>query len=182
MPLRDHADVGAKLATGARVPRLSRHLRSVRSSVQPSGTEAPRQLTTGILVIVLGAMLASCRERPEVLYPDAAAARQAGAVRRGWIPDWLPKSSRNIHEIHDLDTNQEMLAFSFSPADTPDLARLCKQVQRDGLKPVPFSVRWWPNDVPPSPLVTHRHVYHECPGGAYVAVSVQDGELFYWRP
>lgn len=41
---------------------------------------------------------------------------------------------------------------------------------------------WWPNDVPPSQFVTHRHVYHACKDGAYVAVSTGKGETFYWRP
>jgi hypothetical protein len=127
-------------------------------------------------------MLLSCGERPELSYPDAAAARRAGAVERGWIPEWLPNSAHTIHEAHSVDTNQTMLAFSFRSEDAPDLNQRCRQIQSAALKAVPFSVDWWPDDVPPSMLVTDRHVYYECDGGSYAAVSVKNGELYYWRP
>ena len=133
-------------------------------------------------LIAIGAVVAACSERREVFYADESAARQDGAIERGWIPEWLPKTARQIHEIHDLDTNRSMLAFSFSPAEAPELARQCDQVGRDRLEPAPFATAWWPEDVPPSPVVTHRHIYYKCSGGAYVAVSPRDGEMYYWRP
>ncbi len=34
-----------------------------------------------------------------------------GAIKRGWIPEWLPKEAINIHESYNLDTSE--LAFSF---------------------------------------------------------------------
>ena len=125
-------------------------------------------------------MVTACGERREVFYADAA--RQASAIERGWIPEWLPRSARDIREIHDLDTNQSMLAFSFDCADVPKLGTSCKQIGREQLRPAPFSVAWWPNDVPPPDFVTHRHVYHHCEDGGYVAVATTGGELFRWRP
>jgi hypothetical protein len=136
-------------------------------------------LVSGLLA---GTLFASCRARPEVFYADAAAARRAGAMERGWIPEWLPASARAIHEVHDVDTNQSLLAFSFEPADRPVVSQWCVQIQRAALQPVPFTSSWWPNDVPPSPLVTHRHVYYRCQNGAFAALSVNDGQLYYWHP
>lgn len=124
----------------------------------------------------------SCGERQEVLYPDRAAAQQAGAIDRGWVPVWVPKSARAIHEIHDLDTNRSMMSFSFDAGEPLNLGSACTQVQRDALRPVPFAKTWWPNDVPPTQSVSHRHVYYACQDGAYVAVSPRDGEAHYWRP
>jgi hypothetical protein len=132
-------------------------------------------------LLLAGAIVASCSERQEAFYQDAAGARRAGAVERGWIPDWLPQGARAIHEVHDLDTNQSLLAFSFDPADGPVLTQSCTQIQREALEAVPFSASWWPDDVPPSSLVTHRHVYYRCQNGAFVAVSVEDGQLYYWH-
>jgi hypothetical protein len=130
----------------------------------------------------MGAIVGSCNERPEVFYGDAAAARQDGAVARGWIPDWLPKGAHDIHELHDIDTNRSLLAFSFDPTSGPVLTPTCVEIQREELKPVPFTASWWPNDVPPSPFVTHRHAYYKCQDGAYLAVSDKDGQLYHWRP
>jgi hypothetical protein len=139
-----------------------------------------KTLATAALVAT-AVMLASCNERPEVFYADAAAARGAGSVDRGWIPDWLPTSARNIYEMHDLDTNESMLAFSFNPADPPDVGQSCTQIQPEALRPVRFRRSWWPNDVSPPPAATHRHVYYRCSDGAYVAMSAKEGRLYHWR-
>jgi hypothetical protein len=133
-------------------------------------------------LLLTSAAVASCGERPEVFYADAMAARRAGAVERGWVPDWLPKSARAIHEVHDIDTNQSLLAFSFDPGDGPVLTESCSPIQSDAPEPVPFTASWWPSDVPPSSSVTHRHAYFRCQNDGYAAVSVKDGQLFYWRP
>ena len=34
----------------------------------------------------------------EAYYVDIAAAQKGGAVQRGWIPEWLPKTARALHE------------------------------------------------------------------------------------
>jgi len=139
-----------------------------------------RSIFAPCAVLLMGVVVASCGERAEVFYADAGAARRDGAVERGWIPEWLPKSAREIHELHDIDTNQILLAFSFDPVDRPGLAPSCSQVRPDALRPVAFRASWWPSDVPPSSFVTPRHAYYQCKSGGYVAVS--DGQLYYWRP
>jgi hypothetical protein len=133
-------------------------------------------------LLLAGLLVTSCGERAEVFYADGSAARRAGAVERGWIPGWLPKSARDIHEVHDIDTNQGLLTCSFDPADGPVLTQSCVQIGREALGSVPFTVSWWPNDVPPSSLATHRHVYYRCQNEAFLAVSVKDGQLYYWHP
>jgi hypothetical protein len=135
----------------------------------------------GTALMVLAGIV-SCGERPDVIYASADDARRAGAVDRGWIPDWLPDSARAIREAHDIDSNQGLVAFTFDPRDGRIPPDSCTQVQRETLRPAPFSASWWPRDVPPSSLVTHRHVYYRCGGGSYVALSRSDGQLYYWRP
>ena len=159
--------------------------RFVHSVSPPNATDVSLAMRTMRMVgtlLLTGATVASCGERPEMFYADAIAARQSGAVERGWIPDWLPRSARAINEVHDIATNQSLLAFSFDPADGPLLTQSCTQIQRGALGPVPFSAAWWPTDVPPSSSVTHRHIYYRCQNDGYAAVSVNDGRLYYWRP
>ena len=44
-------------------------------------------------------------------YDDLKALREDGAFDRGWFPDWIPESAVDIHEFHDLDTNQQAISF-----------------------------------------------------------------------
>ncbi len=30
------------------------------------------------------------------------------AIARGWIPNWVPETATNIHEVQNLDTNAEL--------------------------------------------------------------------------
>lgn len=160
----------------AQFARLSR-----RGSIA-NVSQTMRALVASGTLFVMVAGIVSCGERTEVFFTNADAARRAGAVDRGWIPDWLPNSARGIHEAHDIDTNQGLVAFSFDPEDSRIPPPSCTQVQRESLEPVPFSMPWWPNDLPPSSLVTHRHVYYRCKNDSYVALSTSDGQLYYWRP
>jgi hypothetical protein len=141
-------------------------------------SQTMRQILAVCSLLMMAAVVASCDERPEAFYSDAAAARAAGT----WIPNWLPKSARDIHELHDIDTNQSLLAFSFDPAEGPVLTPSCTQIQNEAMRPPRFKPAWWPMDVPSSSLTTDRHTYYRCHNGAYVAVSIKDGQLYHWRP
>ncbi|WP_372381789.1 hypothetical protein ACCQ12_11815 [Xanthomonas sp. NCPPB 1068] len=55
-------------------------------------------------------------------YPTYKDALEDGAIEKGWIPEFLPKSSTNIYENHDVDVNQ--IAVKFSSKDTTFLSKL----------------------------------------------------------
>jgi hypothetical protein len=136
-----------------------------------------------LTVLASSFALAGCGETPEVHYPTYEAAVSAGAILRGWIPAFLPKSAVAIHEIHDIDTNKSMLAFRFNGSEKIELGSGCERI--DPFKPAktPFKVSWWPSDVPASKLSTYRHSFYSCEGGeAFLALSEKPGEGFYWRP
>ena len=132
----------------------------------------------GVAIIVAG-----CNEVPEVYFPDYQAVVASGAIERGWIPAWvLPESAVQIHEKHNIDTNQMMLAFRYTSSERFALTG-CEVVEPRKPKDPPFSVEWWPSDVPATPWATHRHGFWECEDGkAYFAFSNSLGEAFYWRP
>lgn len=44
-------------------------------------------------------------------------ARKDRLFKRGWLPDVLPASSRNIRVSNNADTNHSKGGFSFDPAD-----------------------------------------------------------------
>lgn len=67
---------------------------------------------------------------------------------RGWIPDdFLPRSSRAIHEIHDLSPSAEWCAFEFAPEESKNPLRNLQPLDvlppSIGRVPSP-DVSWWP--------------------------------------
>ena len=64
-----------------------------------------------IIILSAAITLSGCGEIKDELYADYEAARLAGAVERGWIPDFVPQSAYDIRDIHDLDSNAQTLSF-----------------------------------------------------------------------
>jgi len=50
-------------------------------------------------------------------HADITAARKAGVIERGWVPELLPAGSTDIKEVHDLDANTGTGNFRFPSAD-----------------------------------------------------------------
>ena len=74
-------------------------------------------------------------------YATRAEAAEAGAFRRGWLPEFLPASMVEVHEVHELDTNRRWLSFR---ADTAELRALSA-----GLEPLSLAdARRWASDRP----------------------------------
>ena len=97
--------------------------------------------------VVVERLSASLSDRYESFYPSLAEAAKDGAITRGWIPDeFLPRSSRSIHEVHDLSPSKEWCAFEFIPADSQNLLANLKHVDVPPLSvghvPRP-GVSWW---------------------------------------
>ena len=61
-----------------------------------------------LLVLTTAACTA---EQPRATYATYADAERDGAVRRGWIPPYVPRSATDIAEVHDLDVNSQRLRF-----------------------------------------------------------------------
>lgn len=140
----------------------------------------------GISMVLIGSWASvgfvACQERSETYYPTYEAAVSAGALSHGWIPAFLPTNAVDIREIHDVATNESMLAFRFDESTTVDPGSSCRQVDPFEPPDPPFEVSWWPTDVPASALSTYRHSFFSCEsGGAFLAFSQVQGEGFYWR-
>ena len=92
-------------------------------------------------------LLAGCDQKRELFYNDLSGAAKAGEFDRGWLPDYLPKTSRNIHLVELDSPSKEWCGFEFSPSDSQGLRETLKTVTA-----LPPSVRrlpspgrsWWP--------------------------------------
>jgi hypothetical protein len=99
--------------------------------------------------LCLACVLAGCKsDRTESLYPSLADAEKDGAIERRWLPDILPRSSRNIHVTGDLSPSRVWCAFEFLPSDSEQFRKALKPV--DAPPPSLASVTkpgksWWPS-------------------------------------
>ena len=73
-------------------------------------------------VLAIGWVALARYERPAQSFDTYADLEASGLIERGWVSRYLPRSARDIHEQHDIDTNQVWAFFEYSPGDT-SLAR-----------------------------------------------------------
>lgn len=107
----------------------------------------PFMLVAALCVGLISILAAGCGDRRESFYPALADADKDGAIARGWVPYYLPGSSRAIHEVHEISPSKEWCAFEFLPSDSQGLQKNLMSV--DALPPsvirVPSpGVSWWP--------------------------------------
>ncbi len=93
------------------------------------GTMGIRRKQVGMAVAAIASLwLIGCSERPESQFATREAA--AELIKRGWIPEWLPDSTTDIYELHDLDTNEVWLRFAYAKTDVPPFKSLCYSVKQ----------------------------------------------------
>lgn len=88
-----------------------------------------RTVRCGWLLVVATGLAAGCGERQEARYATYRDAVAHGAVHRGWMPAYVPHEATEIDEVHDLDTNAQLLRFRAPPDALTAMA--------EGLTPVP---------------------------------------------
>ena len=85
---------------------------------QRSDESLMRCLVRGILAL----SLFGCSEQIDETYATYADAERAGAIERGWLPAFVPRSARNLEETHDLDTSRQTLSFTIPASDAASMA------------------------------------------------------------
>jgi hypothetical protein len=58
---------------------------------------------------------------------DYNALAESGLIEKGWLPNFLPKSIRNISEEHDLDSNIVTASFMIDPGDVGSFDSACRR-------------------------------------------------------
>lgn len=81
-----------------------------------------------VTIAALLLSLVGCSEQIDERYATYADAQRAGAIRRGWIPAFVPASARDIADSHNLDTNRQILRFTIPPSQVGTMV--------SGLRPV----------------------------------------------
>ena len=127
--------------------------------------------------------LTSCGDIVERYYPGYDSANASGAVERGWIPGWLPKSAQNINEAHSIDTNESLLSFEFQTAEWESIPHQCMGIAHSALREPGIQAEWWPRVLRQRASPTTQLGYFSCENGsAFMAVNYAEGHVYYWRP
>ena len=101
-----------------------------------------------MLYIASSVLFQACRESRESVYLSFADAVKAGEISHGWVPGFLPSSSRAIHLIYDPSSPRTWCAFQFSPNDSQPLRENLTSVDTlppRGRRIANPGVSWWPD-------------------------------------
>lgn len=108
-----------------------------------------------LFIFTLIIFIFGCGETKDVFYANIDAAKKAGEIERGWIPNILPESSSEIYEKTDIDSNQVWLRFKFDKKDIKNLLEQVKEVAAAEINTIKFNkpcniiwcVNWWPRNL-----------------------------------
>lgn len=145
-------------------------------------------LRNSVIVLILFFFIIGCErmETSESVYPNFEAAIKAKAVGEGkWVPDFLPPSSTNIREKHNLDTNEQWLSFHFT-GDIASHISLCKQtIMQEIVYPRRSPGNWWPQTLLQNSAnqESKNYVYYTCRENNFVgnmAINFKKSDGYYW--
>lgn len=101
------------------------------------------------IVICLSVFMQACGTVRERYYLTLADAIRAGEIDRGWIPDCLPESARQIHLLYSVESTKTWCAFIFSSSDGQGFRKVVgRELGRLPLKTQYISnarKAWWPD-------------------------------------
>jgi hypothetical protein len=138
------------------------------------------------LVTLIAVVLTACSCTDDVLdasYPSQADAVAAGAVKRGWIPSWIPSDATQLREVHNVDTNQSALLFNLPPGSTWHPPSDCQPAVAGQFSAPAFDRDWIPD-------IESGYALYTCPAGlagapvqlfSGVAVHESGQHVFHWR-
>jgi len=82
------------------------------------------------VAVCLGPFIFGCGHDHSTFYSSLTDADKAGEITRGWLPDFLPKSSHAIRQVYDLSPSTEWCEFELAPADAQSLRKRKKRSRR----------------------------------------------------
>lgn len=121
-----------------------------------------------MVAVIAVAGTACAVDRHEVAYADYFEAKAQGAIKREWVPEWLPEGVSDIRELHAGDTGKALLRASWPQGE--ELPVHCARV--DVPPSPPLQVEWFPDDV------TTLGQVSVCEDDGYVVIS--EGVLYRW--
>jgi hypothetical protein len=139
------------------------------------------RLLGALTLFVLCAMLAACTliEQPSSHFAHRQDAEEAEMFAKGWLPEWLPVSAKNLREKHDIDTNASILRFEYDTAkETPPFGDACEPIAAAHLESPRLDAWWWPDT---DTLRSMPRLYDCGDESGYLAAPAEAGIAYFWR-
>jgi len=95
-----------------------------------------------------------------------------------WVPDIFPHDITDIHEQHDIDTNEVWMRFSLN-AQKIDLSIFAALPTLETTKTKAFNASWWFDELP-----SHYKFYKGSSAGSnsVLAHSTESKVVYWWCP
>ena len=147
--------------------------------------------TNLIFLCVIALLLSACSERFTEYYPKYEDAVKHGAIKRGWIPEIVPTTATEIHEQHDLATNNVWIRFTIPSSDKNRLTTGLKKLSDAEIQKVkvqrPSKADWWFEGLiqqsPANDNALNAEIFivkcHEGESG-YIAFDRTSQKVYYW--
>ncbi len=84
-------------------------------------------------VFLLSLLILQALENPKGEYENYEEMEKAGLIKRGWLPEYFPKSAKKIQESNNLDTNEVWATFSFDKEDIKSIRAVCRSMAENSL-------------------------------------------------
>ncbi len=118
-------------------------------------------------------------ENPKSTYATYEDIIAAGAIKRGWVPEFIPQSATNIVEQHNIDTNDGFLSFNAPELELEALKSKCKPLTYNDVKYLSNYPLWWPSELEGSNEVSSKLDFYLCaPYG--VLTTLSPSKSYYW--
>ena len=145
-----------------------------------------RSVAAALTVMTLAACDGLGSSALDSTYANLDELKSDGAMERGWVPLWVPQTSRIILESHDVDTSVSSLRLSFAPTEGWSVPSTCAPAAADALPMPRLKPLWWPRGVPSAKGEGAKFAYFKCAGSSKtlvesLAVDSKSGDLLYWR-
>jgi hypothetical protein len=142
-----------------------------------------------VLVLFAGQLFAGgCSDRQEFSFANVKEARSSGAVARGWVPDDLPESATDLHELHNLDTNEVWGTFRLPGSEHAPSVTLTRveasKINGHAVKSP--RARWWPEALTGNldSRVLEKNGFQlystPAPFEFWIAIDRNGGRGFFW--
>ena len=121
-----------------------------------------------ITLILIGIVLyLEYTEQPSTHWNNTSEMNIPDIFQYGWIPSWFPINATNIHEQHDIDTNQVWIKFEILDSNNTTLLQSFKLLEPDKIAIInikaPFLSNWWFEDLiehsPSNNNSLHAYIY-----------------------
>jgi len=135
-----------------------------------------------VVCIAAAAIASSCtNDVLDASYATHAEAVAAGAVKRGWVPAWVPPEATDLREVHKVDTNESALSFALPSGLHWTPPAPCRPADAGEFSEPAFRRSWL--------TATTGYAFYSCPSGvtgsvpiiAAVAVRQDEQHVLHWR-